>query len=443
MPSIAVLPTLTKTLTDLMDEDLYLAPQAMPGLPYDALNPVNFLNTDSFIDQYSRLNGLNSAFTSLHNEPYQLLPMVTGDNNLNLRQMNSNPMESQNPDPSLIRTMSKTARMRSRIQTLDPHLLTLPNKQKDDESFLFNSDILPLNLMNPNYFNPGDALDNSFFVPKNDDMSFFNMNQAPIPGYEGDYLQLDGLEEDAEYLSEDSDDGNYFQDEDDDDYMDDDYKFPEIMNTIPAQSDYMRVYPAPTVHDIKFSNEDLQSADLFNFDKPLGLHQMEPSRDLAFLQQSFDDHMETSEPEDIEEICKQMDLTMPTPQTLKMKKDDDDDYVSSQSEESQPPTKPVSPVTEHHYDLSKPSICTLCSKHFSRPYDLVRHENTIHAAKKKIFRCVICEGRADGGAGNGKLKTFSRGDALTRHIKMKHGLEGVDAADLIAAAKDNVEYVKN
>lgn len=91
--------------------------------------------------------------------------------------------------------------------------------------------------------------------------------------------------------------------------------------------------------------------------------------------------------------------------------------------------------------MINPSTGEPCNKQFSRPYDLIRHQDTIHASMKKIFRCVICEGRLNGGPGNGKEKTFSRGDALSRHIKIKHGLVGQDALDLINEAKENVEYI--
>lgn len=96
---------------------------------------------------------------------------------------------------------------------------------------------------------------------------------------------------------------------------------------------------------------------------------------------------------------------------------------------------------DHVCMLINPNTGNQCNKQFSRPYDLIRHQETIHASLKKIFRCVICEGRLDGGRGNGKSKTFSRGDALSRHIKVKHQLMGKDALELINNAKDNVEYV--
>lgn len=78
-----------------------------------------------------------------------------------------------------------------------------------------------------------------------------------------------------------------------------------------------------------------------------------------------------------------------------------------------------------------------CMKKFSRPYDLIRHQKTIHASKKKIFRCLICIQEL---GSEGYQRTFSRNDALSRHVKVKHGLQGAEAQKVIQYAKDNVEY---
>jgi uncharacterized Zn-finger protein len=49
----------------------------------------------------------------------------------------------------------------------------------------------------------------------------------------------------------------------------------------------------------------------------------------------------------------------------------------------------------------------LCNAKFSRPYDLTRHQHTVHERKEKV-RCEIC----------GQL--VSRLDALTRHRRDIH-----------------------
>jgi hypothetical protein len=47
---------------------------------------------------------------------------------------------------------------------------------------------------------------------------------------------------------------------------------------------------------------------------------------------------------------------------------------------------------------------------FSRPYDLTRHGDTIHNARKQKVRCHLYN----------KEKTFSRNDALTKHMRAVH-----------------------
>lgn len=91
----------------------------------------------------------------------------------------------------------------------------------------------------------------------------------------------------------------------------------------------------------------------------------------------------------------------------------------------------------HTCQLMNPITSEPCSKKFSRPYDLIRHQKTIHASKKKVFRCVFCIQQQ---GAEGYQKTFSRGDALSRHIKVKHELTGAEAQKAIQFAKENVEF---
>ncbi|CEP64534.1 stress-regulated transcription factor RPN4 LALA0_S12e01090g [Lachancea lanzarotensis] len=91
----------------------------------------------------------------------------------------------------------------------------------------------------------------------------------------------------------------------------------------------------------------------------------------------------------------------------------------------------------HTCDLTNPITNDVCGKKFSRPYDLIRHQKTIHASKKKVFRCIICIQQQ---GAEGYEKTFSRGDALSRHIKVKHDLTGPEAQKALQFAKENVEY---
>lgn len=62
----------------------------------------------------------------------------------------------------------------------------------------------------------------------------------------------------------------------------------------------------------------------------------------------------------------------------------------------------------HRCSRINPTTNKPCNVIFSRPYDLTRHEDTIHNSARQKVRCEICNDE----------KTFSRHDALTRHKKV-------------------------
>jgi hypothetical protein len=64
----------------------------------------------------------------------------------------------------------------------------------------------------------------------------------------------------------------------------------------------------------------------------------------------------------------------------------------------------------HKCERINPTTGKPCNTIFSRPYDLTRHEDTIHNARKQKVRCALCI----------EEKTFSRNDALTRHMRVVH-----------------------
>jgi len=64
----------------------------------------------------------------------------------------------------------------------------------------------------------------------------------------------------------------------------------------------------------------------------------------------------------------------------------------------------------HRCDRINPTTGKSCNTNFSRPYDLTRHEDTIHNQRKVKLRCVVCT----------EEKLFSRNDALTRHMRVVH-----------------------
>jgi len=64
----------------------------------------------------------------------------------------------------------------------------------------------------------------------------------------------------------------------------------------------------------------------------------------------------------------------------------------------------------HKCERINPTTGKPCNTIFSRPYDLTRHEDTIHNVRKQKVRCALCV----------EEKTFSRNDALTRHMRVVH-----------------------
>lgn len=64
----------------------------------------------------------------------------------------------------------------------------------------------------------------------------------------------------------------------------------------------------------------------------------------------------------------------------------------------------------HKCERINPTTGKPCNSVFSRPYDLTRHEDTIHNSRKQKVRCQLCT----------EEKTFSRNDALTRHMRVVH-----------------------
>lgn len=440
MTSLAVLPPLQKTITDLMDEDLYQAPQSpllshMSDLGRTGLltsSPAMTANTaaatlshllnipDSFVEHYNRVNGSSNAVNSIpslfldNSNDYSSYEADAASTKVNPFNSHANPDLFQQQQLLLLQTVRpELVQMRStipstrrrRITTLDDHEPSV-KPSKDEDYYLFNTDIQP-SMTSRNFFSSEDYLysDNSLFIMS--DKKGHNTNSR-VPGFESDYLALDEFAEDAEELSEDSDDDNYFQDDNDD--------FDEyIMNSndfsLGPVDSYMPVRSLPQAEDLRNvpAEDYLRHADVT---LDMDLHSQEDGQE-----SDVEDEMMIDEEHEAPPAAKYHE-----------------EYHKTAAEITA--TNP-----NHQCELVNPSTGHPCNKQFSRPYDLIRHQETIHASRKKIFRCVICEGRYNGGAGNGKSKTFSRGDALSRHIKVKHGLGGQEAVDLINEAKENVEYL--
>lgn len=104
-------------------------------------------------------------------------------------------------------------------------------------------------------------------------------------------------------------------------------------------------------------------------------------------------------------------LRFDTPAKLQKHKREGHRQVSPQSGSASPNLAlRNSQAGPHKCERINPQTGKPCNSIFSRPYDLTRHEDTIHNARKLKVRCHLCS----------EEKTFSRNDALTRHMRVVH-----------------------
>jgi len=101
-----------------------------------------------------------------------------------------------------------------------------------------------------------------------------------------------------------------------------------------------------------------------------------------------------------------------TPQLLQKHKKDGHRGGTRRADSVAPGTSAVmdSQTGPHRCERINPSTGNPCNRDFSRPYDLTRHESTVHDPEKRKVYCNLCT----------EEKTFSRGDALTRHYRVCH-----------------------
>jgi hypothetical protein len=80
----------------------------------------------------------------------------------------------------------------------------------------------------------------------------------------------------------------------------------------------------------------------------------------------------------------------------------------------------------------------LCLRRFSRKYELIRHQETVHSKKKKLFKCFVCV-KQNPGVGP---RIFTRHDTLAKHIRVNHKISGKEAKAEVAYSKKNAEVVE-
>lgn len=439
-----VVPPLKKSLNDIIDEELYNIPNS-PVNDSPKLNTTPLFNFINNANMYSNTNNSNISVLGDNSGNGDVSNNTNASNNDTLtdsaESYDYNPLNSANeldqkifndygnPEQSFIQPnkllKNYNPAPRRRLTTLD-----ISSDQKMTDDYLSNPNIEPSSLFN---FNE----DSSIFVPPYSNSEILN----DLNNYVEDNQFMSGVEdfdENLDDVSDDDDDENYF----DDDYMVDNDNYNDIEYNL---NDNSAISGSPdnnvTVDDKANGLMDDLNVGGFIDDYGIKRHNntLVPRDDLEDNVDDVDpviDEDNEEEPQDTMEFDEHND-------DYDEEEGKDNSILDSADHEDklERKIKIDHNNTNHQCHLLNSSTGQPCNKQFSRPYDLIRHQETIHASKKKIFRCIICEGRLDGGKGNGKSKTFSRGDALSRHIKVKHQLVGEDALKLINNAKENVEYV--
>lgn len=89
----------------------------------------------------------------------------------------------------------------------------------------------------------------------------------------------------------------------------------------------------------------------------------------------------------------------------------------------------------HQCHLMDPHTMKACLKIFYGKNELLRHQEFVHATKKKIYKCIYCSRNGT------KVQSYPRHDSLARHIRRKHGITGKENKMAVNYAKENVEII--
>lgn len=89
----------------------------------------------------------------------------------------------------------------------------------------------------------------------------------------------------------------------------------------------------------------------------------------------------------------------------------------------------------HQCHLTDPASNTKCLKIFYGKNELLRHQEFVHATKKRIYKCLYCE------RSGARVQSYPRHDSLARHIRRKHGITGKENKMAVNYAKENVIIV--
>lgn len=89
----------------------------------------------------------------------------------------------------------------------------------------------------------------------------------------------------------------------------------------------------------------------------------------------------------------------------------------------------------HQCKLLDPNSLEPCLKLFYGKNELLRHQEFVHATRKRIYKCVYCAKDSD------KVQSYPRHDSLSRHIRRKHQVTGKENKLAVNYAKENVEII--
>lgn len=475
--TVLVIPPPERTVSDIMDEELYHLPSTpvqgptnrsdspAPLLYRSTSNTTNSTQTggalsqptnnlsslfsmlDSYMELYNKMNNVGSGNNTAGGIDYKMdaVPPV-GEQ---MQVMDSiNPFKDYgNPDSLSTQLQNhgfvepkKLTNRRRRMTTINTNEEMHNNMKplKDEEQVLFNPEISPSHFIScHDFWNDGGIYPDSLYVASTEG----DMPQTCFLDYETAFI--DELDEPVEEELSEDDDDNYFYD--DFDQIMDDQDQPIFLS-----ENEMSSSPVSLVNSEKISDSSITDHSVLEDFPAQGSNEATNVVNHGYLDDvdnDFISEVKRPENEELMDVCDEVaesdneEETTPEMTPPRSLRGSSQNQLNGKMNGHLSASEMSATNPNHLCDLVNPSTGHPCNKHFSRPYDLIRHQETIHASRKKIFRCVICEGRLNGGSGNGKLKTFSRGDALSRHIKVKHGLVGSEALNIINEAKANVEYI--
>lgn len=97
------------------------------------------------------------------------------------------------------------------------------------------------------------------------------------------------------------------------------------------------------------------------------------------------------------------------------------------------------PEVVHECQLPAPDYPNItCLRRFSRKYELIRHQETVHSKKKRLFKCYVCIKQTP----NVIPRIFTRHDTLAKHIRVNHKISGREAKAEVQYSKKHAEIVE-